>query len=178
MEAARLAQPDDLPRLVALAGLAHDELLAERGGPMWSVREAPPRPRDLELAAALDDPRRCVVVGTVADYAAGYGVAALERLRNGELLAVVSDVYVEQPFRGVAVGEAVMDAMIAWARTKGCTGIDSLVLPGMRESKNFFERYGMKARALLVHLDLAAPPTSDADPGSDPVREDDPGATA
>ncbi|MCC6435410.1 MAG: GNAT family N-acetyltransferase [Acidimicrobiales bacterium] len=154
MEAVRPARPDDLPRLLELADAAHTELLGERGGPTWSVREAPPTPRDGELRAALDDTDRCVLLGTVDDYPVGYGVAGLERLRNGELLAVVSDVYVEAPFRGVAVGEAVMDRLIAWAREQGCSGIDSLVLPGMRESKNFFERYGMKARALLVHLDL------------------------
>ena len=51
----------------------------------------------------------------------------------------------------VAVGEVVMDAAVAWARERGCFGIDSVALPGNRETKNFFERFGLTARAIVVH---------------------------
>ncbi|MGD9751027.1 MAG: N-acetyltransferase family protein [Acidimicrobiia bacterium] len=163
MESARPAGPDDVPAILAMAGLARVELLAERGGELWAVREAPPEPRDDELHRALEDEDRHLVVGELAGHPVGYGVAHVELLRDGRRLAVVSDVFVEPAFRGVAVGEAIMDTMIDWARVRGCAGIDSLVLPGMRESKNFFERYGMKARALLVHRSLV----DDAAPGVD-----------
>lgn len=155
---ARAAGADDLDRLLELATLAREELSAERGGSVWAVREAPPEPRRAELERALGDPSACTQVGCIDGYVAGYGIARLERLRSGEVIAVVSDIFVERAMREVAVGEVVMDALIAWAREHGCVGIDSLVLPGMRESKNFFERYGMKARALLVHLELGAGP--------------------
>lgn len=156
MEHSRPAGPEDLDRLLELAELAHAEFAAERGGQLWARREASPSPRRDELRAALSDPAAHLQLGCIDDYPVGYGLVRLERLRDGELLAVASDIYVEPPFRGVAVGELVMDELIAWAQRQGCIGIDSLVLPGMRDSKNFFERYGMKARALLVHLSFDA----------------------
>ena len=113
MEHARPARPDDLDRLLALAELAHAEFAAERGGPLWARREAPPQPRRDELTATLADPGAHVELGCIDDYPVGYGVVRLERLRDGALLAVASDIYVEPPFRGVAVGELVMDELIA-----------------------------------------------------------------
>jgi len=162
MESARHATDDDLDRLVQLAGLARAELLDERGGVTWAQREAPPEPRRAELGVAIADPDASVQVGLLDGYVSGYAVARVETLRSGEQLAVVGDLYVEPPFREVGIGEVMMDAIITWAIERGCAGIDSLVLPGMRESKNFFERYGMKARALLVHLDLSGPSSAAA----------------
>ena len=47
-----------------------------------------------------------------------------------------------------------MDAVLAWARERGCIGIDSLALPGNRDTKNFFETFGFTARLLVVHRKL------------------------
>ncbi|NIR35956.1 MAG: hypothetical protein GWN79_05560 [Actinobacteria bacterium] len=47
-----------------------------------------------------------------------------------------------------------MEAVLDWARTRGCEGIDSLALPGDRHTKNFFETFGLVARALRVHRAL------------------------
>jgi hypothetical protein len=47
-----------------------------------------------------------------------------------------------------------MDAIVAWAEAAGCVGIDSLALPGNRETKNFFETFGLVARAIVVHRPL------------------------
>ena len=54
---------------------------------------------------------------------------------------------------------------IAEARRRGSIGIDGRALPGDRETKNFFESFGLKARQLVVHLSL----TDDATP---PVDEE------
>ena len=43
---------------------------------------------------------------------------------------------------------------IAWATERGCFGIESMALPGNRETKNFFERFGLVARAIVVHRAL------------------------
>ena len=164
MEATRPARPGDLERILELAEAARHEFTAQRGGSLWSRREAPTQPRRAELLSSMADVDSLVQLGTFADYPVGYGMVRLEALRSGQILALVSDIFVEEPFRGVAVGEVVMDEMIRWARSRGCIGIDSLVLPGMRDSKNFFERYGMKARALIVHLSF-----EDAEPSDPPV---------
>jgi GNAT superfamily N-acetyltransferase len=151
MEHTRPATAADVTRLVELMELAHAELRSERGGGLWARREAPDQPPEHHLREALTRSDALVQIGLIDDYTVGYGIVTIEPLRSGERLALAHDIYVEPPFRGVAIGEIVMDELIAFARRRGCIGIDSLVLPGMRDSKNFFERYGMKARALLVH---------------------------
>ena len=64
---------------------------------------------------------------------------------------MVDDIFTEEAARGVGVGEAMMDLLIAWCEEHRCTGIDAVALPGNRATKNFFERYGLTARAILVH---------------------------
>jgi GNAT superfamily N-acetyltransferase len=151
---ARPATSADLARLGELCRLARSELAGMRGGWIWSRRDARPDPVEVSLAGALAAPDHCVVAGTVDGYVAGYGVARLEELRDGSLLGVVEDLYTEPLFRAVGVGEAVMDELVEYCRARGCVGVDSFALPGDRETKNFFESFGLKARGLLVHRSL------------------------
>ena len=154
MEAARPATTDDLGRLVELLAQSHEVQSPARGGRLWSAREARAVDDRSSLAAAIDDPERCVVVGTIDDTVVGYGVVVLEHLRTGERLAVTEDLWVEPEARGVGVGEAVMARLIEFAEAHGCAGIDALALPGDRATKNFFESFGLVARALVVHRPL------------------------
>jgi GNAT superfamily N-acetyltransferase len=156
MEAARPATAEDVPRITALARLAIGELSTQRGGRLWASREARAEPLDASLTAALADEIHLVVAGTIADAVIGYAVAHLEHLRDDRPLAVIDDLYVEPDARGVGVGEAMMDLLIAWARERGAAGIDSFTLPGNRATKNFFEAHGLTARAILVHRDLTS----------------------
>ncbi|MGH9118775.1 MAG: GNAT family N-acetyltransferase [Acidimicrobiales bacterium] len=167
MEGVRRAGRDDLPRLAELAEAAIAELTSTKGGAVWSRREARPSPVDDSLAAALAADDHLVVAGTVDDVVIGYAVVRIEMLRNGERLAVVDDIYVEPGARGVGVGEAMMDAVVEWCRGHDCIGVDSLALPGNRETKNFFESFGLVARAIVVHRSLRPPhEPAGADPGS------------
>jgi len=152
-EAVRPASGADLDRLVGLAVEAVDEQRGARGGGVWSRREARRDP-ERTLADALGDPATAVVVGTLDDAVVGYGVLRLEPLDDGGLLAVVDDLYVEPPARGVGVGEALMADLVERASAAGCVGIDALALPGNRETKNFFEASGLTARAIVVHRSL------------------------
>ena len=43
---------------------------------------------------------------------------------------------------------------MAHATAAGAIGVDALALPGDRATKNFFETFGLKARAIVVHLSL------------------------
>lgn len=160
MEAVRRAGPDDVADLERLAGLARGELAVERGGPMWGLLHGRHDPIVATLAADLaeaDSGAGLVLLGTFADAPAGYAVAHLEHLADGSRIAVLGDVYVEPGFRDLGLGAALIEAVMAWAVEQGCRGIDSIVLPGMRASKNFFERFGLTARAILVHRDLTPP---------------------
>ncbi len=157
MEEVRVATEDDLADLVRLADLARTELGEERGGPMWQLLHGRPDPLPATLVADLTEAASdagVVLVGLFAGAPAGYAAAHREQLGDGTAIAIVSDVYVEAGFRGVGLGDALMTELIAWATAHGCRGIDALALPGMRHSKNFFERFGLVARAILVHKDL------------------------
>ena len=44
-----------------------------------------------------------------------------------------------------------MDAVLTWCAERGSGGIDAIALPGDRATKNFFERFGLTARAIVVH---------------------------
>ncbi len=161
MEEVRVATEGDLDDLVRLAELARGELGEERGGPMWQLLHGRPDPLPATLVADLTEAASdagVVLLGLWAGAPAGYAAAHREQLGDGTAIAVVSDVYVEAGFRGVGLGDALMTELLAWATTHGCRGIDALALPGMRQSKNFFERFGLTARAILVHRDLQAKP--------------------
>jgi GNAT superfamily N-acetyltransferase len=150
----RRAVPEDLARLAELAAAAVEELRAGRGGEVWARHSARREPFEDELRAQLDDQGHCVLVGTVDDVVMGYGVARTEVLPDGGRLGVVTDLYTEPGVRELGVGEVMMETLVEWCREQGCFGVDSLALPGDRHTKNFFESFGLVARAIIVHRSL------------------------
>jgi GNAT superfamily N-acetyltransferase len=156
LEAARRATEGDRDAIVALAEQAIAELTPTKGGALWARREARLVPVGPSVDADLASAEVEVVVGTFEDVVLGYGIVHRERLRDGDLLAVVDDLYVDPEARGVAIGEAMMDLMLEWCSDQGCIGVDAIALPGNRETKNFFERFGLTARAIVVHRSLVA----------------------
>lgn len=150
----RPATEHDLPELVRLDRAARDHLAPLRGGELhllWSTR---PEPAEATLRDDIADPDRAVLVGYVDTAVVGYAVATLVPLRDGTIVAEVGELFVEPPARGVGVGEALMQQLLAWAVERGCIGIDARALPGDRATKNFFESFGLVARAISVHRDL------------------------
>jgi ribosomal protein S18 acetylase RimI-like enzyme len=156
VEAARPATPADLDRLVELARVAAEDLEEEKGGPLWTLREGRLEPVRESFGASLDADDHLLLVGTIDEVVFGFAAARWETLRDGTRHAVVDELYVEPEARGVAVGEALMDAVLAWCTEQGCAGVDAVALPGDRQTKNFFERYGLTARAIIVHRRLAS----------------------
>jgi GNAT superfamily N-acetyltransferase len=154
MEGVRPATDADLPRLVELAEQAIAELSALRGGAVWARTSARRAPLADGFAAQLAAADHHALVGTYDGAALGYGVARVDALADGSRLGVVTDLYVEPAAREVGIGEALMDALVAWCAAEGCSGVDSLALPGDRATKNFFESFGLVARALVVHKEL------------------------
>jgi ribosomal protein S18 acetylase RimI-like enzyme len=154
MEGSRPATTEDLSRIAELAELARDELVPMKGGALWSAREAVAEPFEDAYAALIDRDDAFVVVGTVDEAVVGFGAVTLERLRTGETLGTISDLFVEPGARAVGVGEAMADDLVAFCAALGCAGIDALALPGHRTTKNFFEGSGFTARALVMHRAL------------------------
>jgi GNAT superfamily N-acetyltransferase len=96
----------------------------------------------------------CVVIGAIDGVVVGYGTVELETLRDGARLGIIGDLYVEPEARAVGIGEAIAEQLVAFCVDAGCIGIDALALPGHRQAKNFFERAGFTARALVMHKPL------------------------
>lgn len=147
-----MATVEDQPQLVTLCRQGLAELGAqERGGRLYVTRESRAEPVEESLARALDDPQAVVIAGTFSDVVVGYGTGRLEPLRDGAILGIVDDIFVEEGARGVGVGEAIMELLLAWFRAKECAGVDAVALPGMRASKNFFETAGFTGRLIVMH---------------------------
>lgn len=154
VEAVRSATRDDVPPVVELARAAIAELSATKGGAVWARREGRVEPLESSVSAAIDDPDSVSLVGTIDDVVVGYAVATIEIVPDGGRLARLTDLYVEPEAREVGVGELLLETVLTWATEGGCFGIDSIALPGNRETKNFFESAGMVARAIIVHRPL------------------------
>ena len=118
---------------------------------MLLAREAGPWPFDERVADLIESPDGLAVVGTYDDVIFGYALAAFETLPDGRLLGRLDDLAVDADARGSGIGEAMMNLVISEMRAAGCLGVDSRALPGDRETKNFFESFGLKARLLVVH---------------------------
>ena len=151
MEAVRAATPEDLPAIVGLVEALRAELTPMRGGRIWAVREARPGPPAEAYGALLTDPATCVIVGTLDDVVVGFGVASVESLTDGSRLGVVSELFVDAEARAVGVGEAILEALVAFCTREDCVGVDAFALPGHRAAKNFFEESGFTARAIVMH---------------------------
>jgi ribosomal protein S18 acetylase RimI-like enzyme len=151
LEAVRAATADDLPAIAGLADALRAELTPMRGGGIWAVREARPGQPAEVYGGLLTDPAACVVVGTLDDVVIGFGVATVEPLTDGRKLGVVSELFVDADARAVGVGEAMLEALVAYCTREGCVGVDAFALPGHRAAKNFFEESGFTARAIVMH---------------------------
>jgi len=59
------------------------------------------------------------------------------------------------PARRVGVGTAMLETLTAFMTGANCRGIDVAALPGDRDTKNFYEAAGFKARLLTLHHPLS-----------------------
>jgi GNAT superfamily N-acetyltransferase len=143
------ASAELVPDIVALARAARDELTEVRGGILFVGRDSIREPLEPAFQALAEADRSTLLAGTIDGTAVGYAVVVAD-----DATAVLREIAVDPQAREIGLGEALLDAAVAWARDRGCTGIDSFALPGARETKNFFETAGMKTRLLVVHRDL------------------------
>jgi GNAT superfamily N-acetyltransferase len=151
VESARLATVDDLPLIEAVSDRRRAEIDGERGAEGFLRREAGPVPVADEIKPRLSDGSALVVVGCYDEVVFGYGYALLEDQLDGSRLARLVHFVVDAEARKAGIGEAMMNLLLELAAAERCVGIDSLALPGDRDTKNFFESFGLKARLLTVH---------------------------
>ena len=150
----RLTTTGDLAEVVRLVGDAHRGVADQRGGAHWLATAALPEPLAETVTDALAAPGCIALIGLIDDVPVGVAVAHLDIWRDATRVGIVRYLFVEADARQVGVGESLLDAVVEWARSNGCDALESMALPGDRELKNMFERYGLVARAIVVHRRL------------------------
>lgn len=151
VESARAATPADVSDLVTLCEMAREEMAPKRGGEVLSRLDpwAAGIRGHLDWCLAAD--QIVVVTGCIDDTPVGYGIMRVSPAPDGNMHAVVEELFVDVDARSVSVGETMMGFLCDEALGRGALGIESLALPGDRATKNFFEVQGMVARAIVVH---------------------------
>lgn len=163
MESARLALVEDGRAVEAIARRQRDGIVAQRGAPLFLRREGSASAFSARLERALSGAETVLaVVGCYDGVVFGYGLVEFEELAGGSTLARLTDLVVDGEIRGSGIGEAMMNLVVSLAEDRGCTGIDVHALPGDRQTKNFFESFGLKARLLTLHRALDHPAEASA----------------
>jgi GNAT superfamily N-acetyltransferase len=153
METARPAREDDLPACLDLLAWALTDARSVRGGPalVGNVTPADLLARWMDAAPA----EATVYVGEFHQAVVGLAAATVAvRPHATELSGRIECCYVEEQARGVGVGAALMDSMVAWCSQRACRDVDALALPGDRLSKQRFEGAGFTARLLVLNRPL------------------------
>ena len=161
VEAVRVTEVDDWDAIAVLQSGARAALVEQRGGPEWLSEHL--GFTEPEVASWIDDPDVRAAVATLDDVVVGH---AITHLGTAGGVARVTWLYVEPGARELGLGEMLLADATEWATAVGASRIESTALPGDRETKNMFERFGMKARLLVVGRPLgepAKPVTADAD---------------
>lgn len=146
----RRAGEADVHELARLARRAAAEVAGQRGGALLLAGSPRREPYEASYAATLADDSALVLVGGFDGGVFAMAAATVD----ADGLARITDLYVEPEARELGLGEQLMEEVLAWAVAAGCRGIDAFALPGNREWKNFFERFGLTARLLVVHRTL------------------------
>ncbi len=144
----------DVADVEALGKAALAEKQDQRGGGLLLRTQFADGLSEETIAGAVQSENKMIWVGELSDAAVGFAQAELKNLDDGGRIAELQALYVMPGARGVGVGESLMEAVLAWAEASGAEGVDSVALPGDRATKNFFEQFGLKARAILVHRSL------------------------
>ena len=138
----RQGSKDDTDVLEILESEARLSLVDFRGGDRLSV-EVPIIGSNWALA--LEDRSLHVLVGGLDETVMGYLVARIK-----DQIAIVEQVFVTHDARTLGVGDALVAAIIFWAKSNSYKSLDALALPGDRETKNLYERSGLVARLITV----------------------------
>jgi GNAT superfamily N-acetyltransferase len=155
---------DDIDGAAGFADLRRgviDELAQERGGALFLAQRSDRTAAELlhtptgTNSAELKDPS--FLRGAFIDSALlGWVYVVVTTMPDRRKLGCIEELGVHADARQLGIGEALLNVSLEYCREQGCVGVDSFALPGARETKNFFETFGMKARLLTVHVRLAA----------------------
>ena len=153
METARLAHEDDRSACSELLSLALAATRSVRGG--VALARTTTGDQLLERWMGGGPPEAAVYVGEFHHVVVGLAAAtAFVRPSETALSGRIECCYVEEGARGVGVGTALMESVVAWCNERGCRDIDALALPGDRLTKQRFEAAGFTTRLLVLNRPL------------------------
>lgn len=112
------------------------------------------------LVSELPDPDVIVQVAEEAGKVVGYIFAALEPMSWKDLrgpCGYVHDVYVDADTRQRGVGRELVNAALAWFRSRGMSQVVLTTRPGNEAAKRLFANIGFRATMVEMTLDLANP---------------------
>ncbi len=147
IEAVRPAVADDVAELVRLQRDAFAAVAELRGGPELLAGVAQPTTED--ALRALADRQRVTLVATLDDVLVGVLCGRLEQTTLRLEL-----VWVEPEARELGLGDELLITAMSAGSSLGAEAIEAIALPGDRATKNLYERFGVKARAIIVHRRL------------------------
>ena len=134
----------DVDQLVELEREARRSVVGQRGGARWLATHDE---RGARWAAVIAD--GSVLVAHMDDVVVGYLV-----LTTGGPIARVEEVWVTPAARELGFGDELLAAAVDTARRSGARVLEGETLPGDRETKNLYERAGIKARLITVSTEL------------------------
>lgn len=142
----RPARPGDATQLRDLEGEARGALADQRGGGRWLATHAT---RGDGWTTVVGAER--AIVATIDDVVVGYVVVGLP---GEDGVATIDEVYVTPGARELGFGDALLEAALVRVRAAGARWLEGEALPGDRDTKNLYERAGIKARLITVSTEL------------------------
>lgn len=139
--AVRPATDADTADIAVLEEMSRAVLVDQRGGPRWLATHPP--------HSGVAGPGGRVWVATIDDVIVGYLVARLDAD-----VARILDVFVRPEARELGFGDELLASAIAAFRESGAGLLEGEALPGDRDTKNLYERAGIKARLITVSTAL------------------------
>ena len=139
----RSANEGDGDQLLLLETEARAALVDQRGGRRW-LDTHPTR-----IDWTVDDLATRTMVAHIDDAIVGYITVTIDLP-----VARVDTVYVTPMARELGFGDALLAAVLDAAREAGACLLEGEALPGDRNTKNLYERAGIKARLITVSTDL------------------------
>lgn len=136
----------DASEVAALEAMARTALLEQRGGPALLAEQ----PAVGDWASLLNHPSQRAWVALIDDVAVGYLQCSVVAGGATEVLQV----FVHPEARELGFGDWLLEAALQAARDAGSTVLEGTALPGDRDTKNLYERAGIKARKITVSLPL------------------------
>ena len=137
----RPATDADVAAIVSLEAAARAALVEQRGGDRWLATHEP--------HGGVAAPDGAIWVATIDGVVVGYLVSQLV----GEVMRIL-DVFVDPEARELGFGDELLAAVVASARARGARLLEGEALPGDRDTKNLYERAGIKARLITVSAPL------------------------